>query len=99
MTGAALGGMAAAVGGRSAAALTSEPMPAGVKAAFALACKSPNAGGGGHTALIANAQAALKQEIAAGTAKTDTRRSRRLPDLRLPVHGDRRHRVLSLEDR
>jgi hypothetical protein len=72
MTGAALGGVAVVLGGRPVAALTSEPMPAGVKAAYALACKSPAASGGDHAALIADAQAALRREIAGGMAKTDT---------------------------
>ncbi len=72
MTGAALGGVAAALGARTAGALTREPMPAGVKAAYALACKVPAAGGGDHAALIAEAQAALKREIADGAAKADS---------------------------
>ena len=76
MTGAAFGGAAAAIGvavlPRSAAALTIEPMTEPVKAAFALACKTPAASGGDHAALITDAQSLLKQEIASGTAKADT---------------------------
>ena len=72
MLGAALGALGAAQGARRALALTSEPMPAPVAAAYALACKSPAAAGGDHAALIAGAQASLKQEIASGTAQTGT---------------------------
>jgi hypothetical protein len=75
LTGTAFGGTAAALGTlagpRNAAAFSLEPMSKPVKAAFALACKTPAAGGGDHAALIAGAQATLKQEIAAGTAKSD----------------------------
>jgi hypothetical protein len=75
LTGTAFGGIAAALGSlvrpRSAAALTLEPMPAPVQSAYALACKGP-AAGGGHAALIADAQKTLRQEVAAGTAKVDT---------------------------
>ena len=76
MTGAAFSGAAAAIGvavlPRSAAALTIEPMTEPVKAAFALACKTPAASGGDHVAMITEAQTLLKQEIASGTAKADT---------------------------
>ena len=72
MTGAAVGGLAAVLGGRRAAALTLEPMPAPVQQAYALACKSPAASGGDHAALIADAQSTLKREIASGAAKSDS---------------------------
>jgi hypothetical protein len=72
MLGTALGALAFGPGARRAMALTSEPMPAPVAAAYALACKSPAAAGGDHADLIAGAQAALKQEIARGTAKAGT---------------------------
>ena len=71
MTGAAVGGLAAVLGGRRAAALTLEPMPAPVQQAYAFACKSPAASGGDHAALIADAQSTLKREIASGAAKSD----------------------------
>ncbi|HSY86574.1 MAG TPA: hypothetical protein VLA85_08385 [Verrucomicrobiae bacterium] len=76
MTGAAFGGAAVTIGtvigSRAAAALTIEPMTAPVKAAFALACKTPAASVGDHVAMIADAQTLLKQEIASGAAKADT---------------------------
>lgn len=75
LTGTAFGGAAAALGAlaapRPAAAFTFQPMSDPVKSAYALACKTPAATGGDHAALIAGAQATLKQEIAAGTLKND----------------------------
>ena len=53
------------------AAVTLQPMSDPVKSAYALACKTPAAAGGDHAALIAGAQATLKQEIAAGALKSD----------------------------
>jgi len=75
MTGAAFGGAAAALGAfarpKAAAAFSLEPMPDPVKAAYALACKTPAASGGDHAALIADAQTLLKKEIASGAVKAD----------------------------
>jgi hypothetical protein len=74
LTGTAFGGVGAVLGlavPRTAGAFTLQPMSDPVKAAYALACKTPAAAGGDHAALIAGAQAALKQEIAAGAAKSD----------------------------
>jgi hypothetical protein len=70
MTGAAFGGLAVALGARRALALTTEPMPAPVQAAYALACK-PLAGGD-HAALISGSQAELRRGIATGAAAADT---------------------------
>jgi hypothetical protein len=69
--GAALGGIAAALGGRAAAAFTVEPMPKHVASAFALACK-PLAGGD-HGQLIADSQKILRGEIAKGALSADAR--------------------------
>jgi hypothetical protein len=69
LSGAALGGLAAFASARRAGAFTIEPMPAPVKKAYALACKSPSLGD--HATLIAEAQSALKREIATGAAKSD----------------------------
>ncbi len=72
MTGAALGGLAVALGARRALALTTEPMSAPLRAAYALACKPLAGTGGDHAALISGTQAELRREIAAGSAAADT---------------------------
>jgi len=69
LSGAALAGLGAFAGARSAGAFTIEPMPGPVKSIYALACKSPSLGD--HALLIADAQSALKREIASGAAKPD----------------------------
>lgn len=75
LTGTAFGGVAAMLGTvagpRAADAFTLQPMSDPVKSAYALACKTPAASGGDHAALIADAQARLKQEIAAGGLRSD----------------------------
>jgi hypothetical protein len=73
LAGVALGGFAAGIGTRSAAAFSIEPMSKPVAAAYALACKPALAGGSDHSELIGDAQAALKREIASGALPPDAR--------------------------
>jgi hypothetical protein len=68
LTGAALGGVAAGLGGRAAMAFSVEPMSKPIAAAFALACKPAAAGGTDHSQLIAAVQAILKGKIVRGAA-------------------------------
>ena len=66
LTGAALGGIAAGLGGRAALAFSIEPMSKPVAAAFALACRPAAASGSDHSRLIAAVRAILKGKIVSG---------------------------------
>src|ERR1700730_11501246 len=69
--GAALGGVAAILAGRTAAAFTVEPMPKHVASAFALACKPLPGVDPGQ--LITDSQKILRGEIATGALPADAR--------------------------
>ena len=67
LIGSVFGGIVAGIGARTAAALSYETTPKVAADAFALACKPLN--GSDHGALVAAAQATLKDEIARGVLK------------------------------
>jgi hypothetical protein len=64
LLGSAFAGVGAAIGARAAAAFSIETTPRVAADAFALACKP--LGGSDHGALVASAQASLKEEIKRG---------------------------------
>ena len=71
LSGIAVGGLAAGLAPRGAAALDLEPMPKPVADIMALACR-PNSAGD-HAALISDAQAIMRREIAAGQLPANAR--------------------------